>query len=30
MLAVGAYNQSMANEHTSRPPAAWTYFGQRA
>jgi len=29
MLAVGAYNQSMANEHTLRPRAAATYFEQR-
>jgi diaminopimelate decarboxylase len=29
MLAVGAYNQAMANEHTLRPRAAGTYFEQR-
>jgi len=29
MLAVGAYNQAMASEHTMRPRAAGTYFEQR-
>ena len=29
MLAVGAYNQAMANEHTLRPRARATYFEQR-
>lgn len=29
MLAVGAYNQAMANEHTLRPRAGATYFEQR-